>query len=511
MKLQTKILISILATILAIVVGTQVFQQLRSRVILQKLAAQSLRDAQDAQWEVAGRVLQASETALIGAMSAGEMDTVKHLVAAQSSVKGVLELSLHDRHGRVTYSSDPARLKQDLPEGLKAGLLSSSEPQKRLTADAFEIYDPIPVTSGCLECHADLKTTKVAGVLTYRYSTAGLTQARQQWDGIIGELGKSLLTQGAVCSLLLLAVVGLVVTLVVWQQVARPLDQITCAIGTEAADLEHAAGQVSDSSKSLANGASEQAASLEETSASLEEMSAMTKRNADNAKSASESATQACRSADTGAQRMTALRDAMSGIKSASEDITKILKTIDDIAFQTNVLALNAAVEAARAGEAGLGFAVVAEEVRNLAQRSAQAARETADKIEGSVAKSHVGVEITAEVSTSFTEIQTRVRQLDQLIGEIARASSEQQQGISQVTTAVAEMDKVTQQNAASAEESASAALQLNKQSGNLKDTVAELACLVRGSATRRIRPGFLGEMSGSGLPTKSARASLSG
>jgi len=208
---------------------------------------------------------------------------------------------------------------------------------------------------------------------------------------------------------------------------------------------------------------------------------------------------------------MTALRDAMSGIKSASEDITKILKTIDDIAFQTNVLALNAAVEAARAGEAGLGFAVVAEEVRNLAQRSAQAARETADKIEGSVAKSHVGVEITAEVSTSFTEIQTRVRQLDQLIGEIARASSEQQQGISQVTTAVAEMDKVTQQNAASAEESASAALQLNKQSGNLKDTVAELACLVRGSATRRIRPGFLGEMSGSGLPTKSARASLSG
>ncbi len=490
MKLQTKILASILGTIVAIVVATQLYQQVHSRAVLQRLAAQSLDNAQGVQWEVAGRVLQASEAALIGAMSAGEMDTVKKLIAAQNGVKGVLELSLHDHHGRVAYSSAPARLKQDLPGELKAGLLSATEPQKRLTADAFEIYHPIPVTAACLECHSEFKAVKVAGVLTYRYSTAGLAEARQQWDGVIAELNRSQLTQGLIGSALLLSLVGLVVTLVVRHQVARPLDRISAAIGAEAADLERAAIQVSGSSKALAEGASGQAASLEETSASLEEMASMTKRTAENAKAASESAGQACRSADTGAQRMEALQGAMSGIKTASEDITKILKTIDEIAFQTNILALNAAVEAARAGDAGMGFAVVAEEVRNLAQRSAQAARETAEKIEGSVAKSSHGAEITAEVSNSFTEIQTRVRRLDQLIGEIARASSEQQQGISQVNTAVADMDKVTQRTAATAEESASAALQLNTQSSALKDTVAELAHLVRGTGRAQAKRG---------------------
>jgi hypothetical protein len=481
LKLQTKILGSIIVTIVAIVAVTQVFEQFRSRAILQRVATQNLNDAQDTQWDMAGRVLQASKISIISAMSAGEMDTVKQLIASQSSVKGVLELSLHDHNGRVSYSSDPARLKQDLPQELKAGLLASAETQKRLTADAFEIYQPIPVTPACIECHPNYKNAKIGGVVTYRYSTAGLVHARQQWDGIIGDIGGSLLTQALVSSALLLGCVGFVVTLVVRYLVARPIDRITAAIGAGAADVEQAAAQVADSSKSLADGASSQAASIEESSASLEEMSSMTKRNAENAKSASESATQACRSADTGAQHMTNLNEAMAGIKSASEDITKVLKTIDEIAFQTNILALNAAVEAARAGEAGMGFAVVAEEVRSLAQRSAQAAHDTAELIEGSIAKSHQGVAITSEVSKSFTEIQSRVRQLDQLVGEISRASTEQQLGIGQINTAVSEMDKVTQQNAAAAEECASAAMQLNTQSVALKDTVATLVFLVQG------------------------------
>jgi len=481
MKLQTKILLSILTTIAVIVIAAQAVQQVRSRAMMQRMAASSLKDEESTQWDVAERVLQGSEAALIDAMASGEMDKFKKLIAAQSTIKGVLELSLHDRRGRVAFSSAPARLKQELPAELKAGLLATPDAQKRLTSDAFEIYHPIPVATACLECHAEYKTTKIAGVLAYRYSTAGLTEARQQWDGFVVELGRSLLTQGLVSSALMLGLVGLVVTLFVRHQVARPLDRITAAIGAEAAELESAAGQVSSSSTALADGASRQAASLEETSASLEEMASMTKRNADNANSASESAAQARLAADAGAQRMETLRDAMAGIKSASEDITKILKTIDEIAFQTNILALNAAVEAARAGEAGMGFAVVAEEVRNLAQRSAQAARETAVKIEDSVAKSRHGAEITAGVSKSFEEIQTRVRQLDQLVGEIARACAEQQQGIGQINSAVTEMDQVTQSNAAGAEESASAATMLNTQSAALKDTVAELAHLVGG------------------------------
>ena len=170
---------------------------------------------------------------------------------------------------------------------------------------------------------------------------------------------------------------------------------------------------------------------------------------------------------------MAAMQQAMEAIKAASQDITKILKTIDEIAVQTNILALNAAVEAARAGEAGAGFAVVAEEVRGLAQRCAAAAKETAVKIDDSVNKSEQGVQLSAQVAKSFHVIQEQILHLDQLVAEIATASSEQSQGIGQVTSAVAEMDKVTQANAASAEETAAASTELSGQAKNLNDTIA--------------------------------------
>jgi uncharacterized phage infection (PIP) family protein YhgE len=161
--------------------------------------------------------------------------------------------------------------------------------------------------------------------------------------------------------------------------------------------------------------------------------------------------------------------------------VSKIIKTIDEIAFQTNILALNAAVEAARAGEAGMGFAVVADEVRNLAQRCAQAAKETAAKIEDSVQKSIHGVEISAKVGRSLEEIVSKARQIDEMAAEVATASKEQNQGIGQVNTAVSQMDKITQSNAANAEESASAAEELNAQAEGLKDAVQNLLQIVGG------------------------------
>jgi methyl-accepting chemotaxis protein len=264
----------------------------------------------------------------------------------------------------------------------------------------------------------------------------------------------------------------------------RALDAISQLLSTNAEQTVAASGQISASSQLLAAGASEQAASLEETGASLEEMASMTKRNADNAQTAKATAVQARQSADAGAGQMTTLLQAMDSIQHASEDVTKILKTIDEIAFQTNILALNAAVEAARAGEAGAGFAVVADEVRNLAQRCAAAARETAVKIEDSVNKSRQGTQISADVAKTFGAIQTHVRQLDELVAEIASASNEQSQGISQVNIAVTQMDKVTQSNAASAEESASAAEELNAQAKSLQGAVKELQHLVNGAST---------------------------
>ncbi len=250
-----------------------------------------------------------------------------------------------------------------------------------------------------------------------------------------------------------------------------------------------AAGQVSAASQSLAEGSTEQAASLEETSASLEEISSMTKRNAENAQRAKELAGSARQAADTGVADMNAMKNAMSDIKASSDDIAKIIKTIDEIAFQTNILALNAAVEAARAGEAGAGFAVVAEEVRNLAQRSAQAAKETANKIEGSIAKTAQGVTISHKVGASLEEIATRSRQVDELVVEIATASVEQNQGIGQVTQAVSQMDQVTQKNAANAEESASAAEELNAQAMSLQENVGQLLAIAGRAGAQQAQP----------------------
>ncbi len=255
-----------------------------------------------------------------------------------------------------------------------------------------------------------------------------------------------------------------------------PLNRTITDLANGSKEVAAASAEISAASQSLAEGASEQASSLEETSASLEEMSSMTRQNADCAETAKTRATETRTAADAGVAGMAEMTHAMDEVKTASNDIAKIIKTIDEIAFQTNILALNAAVEAARAGEAGMGFAVVADEVRNLAQRSALAARETSEKIENSIQKSLRGAQISERVTVSLNQILLGARQVDELLAQIASASKEQSQGILQVNMAVSQMDKITQSNAASAEETASASEELRAQASSLKQNVDELS-----------------------------------
>ncbi len=321
---------------------------------------------------------------------------------------------------------------------------------------------------------------------------ASMDTGKERLYGVCAELGamseKDLQEQTAISNRIIAGMIcaaflfGLLYAFFSIRKIVGKIDGVIGGVTEGADQVASASEQVAAASQSLAEGSSHQAASIEETSSSLEEISAMVKQNAEHANEATGMMAEVKDIVDQVSKHMGDMTTAIDEITRSSQETDKIVKTIDEIAFQTNLLALNAAVEAARAGEAGAGFAVVADEVRNLAMRAAEAAKNTAELIGDTIKAVKNGSELTQATKESFQgniEISSKV---GLLVDEIAEASREQSEGIGQVSMAVAEMDRITQQNAAGAEESASAAEQMNAQAGGMKVHVDDLIALVHGA-----------------------------
>ncbi len=315
---------------------------------------------------------------------------------------------------------------------------------------------------------------------------------------MVAEMNIARLGRDNVRAILITVGLALLLASILWSfaasRIGNQLRDSAETLGQAADQMSRSSAEISATGQQMATGASEQAASLEEVAASLQEMAAITHQTAGNADNTNSETRATAEAASRGVEAMQGMSSVIDDIKRSSDETARILKTIDEIAFQTNLLALNAAVEAARAGEAGKGFAVVAEEVRNLAQRSAEAAGTTAQLIESSQQSANGGVQATAQVGAILEEITGRVTEVSRLTSEVAIASREQANGITEINTAVNQLDQVTQTNAAAAEESAATRHDLARQAAVVQSSVLDLHRLATGQEVSIDRAGALSE-----------------
>lgn len=285
-----------------------------------------------------------------------------------------------------------------------------------------------------------------------------------------------------IVSTIAMIMLGIAISVVIVKNISKDLTSISDRLSKVTKYVGTASSELTGSSQQLSSGSTEQAAAIEQISSTMEETSSMILQTTENTRQAAGLTRHASESSESGVANMILMQESMEDIQKSSGEISKVIKVIDEIAFQTNILALNAAVEAARAGDAGKGFAVVAEEVRNLAHRSAEAAKDTAVMIENNIKLSKSGTQITKEVNDSLVEINTQTENINKLVEEVAAASEEQASGIKQITDAVNQMEDVVQDNAGTAEESAASAELLNNQAIDLNVVVAQLMTVIEGS-----------------------------
>lgn len=412
------------------------------------------------------------EDGVKGSLERGQMLNFQKLLVRQKEIEGVMEVTLFDRNGNINLSSNDVDDQRKLTTEMMEQLQKEMKPVWQEDEATLQISAPQEVVPDCIRCHPQWIEGENGGTLSLTFDLSSLNKTVNRLQFFM--------SAGA---LILLVFVSTIIFVVMQKIIKTPINTIIGHLTKSAKSIGDAAHQSALSSESLSNNTSQQAASLEETSSFLEEVSSMIGMNAENTAQANHLMTETNKVMNESSEIMDKLQGAMIKIDDSNKETATILKTIDQIAFQTNLLALNAAVEAARAGEAGAGFAVVADEVRNLALRTAEAARSVTSMLEQNSERVSTGVEFVTQAGDAFVNSADKTRKAAQLLSEIATASKEQATGIDQLTKAVRDLDIVTQQNAAGADNASTVAHDMRQQFANLSEDIIALIQLVKGKS----------------------------
>ncbi len=479
MKITTKLVLYLVAVVLVTVSVVQAVQYRRALGQIDKLSQSLVGVLQD--WEKQGveNVFISVERSVAGSLERGEMDKFERILEAQRNINGLLAFSLYDAKGKVRYSSDPQEINKTLVAEVARKVNGGGQQLYQTTEQVVEIIDPIVVKPDCVRCHTTWKTGDVCGFNGLKFSRQAIASAKAQTVSAVNDFSGSwlLLTIIAVSATVVIFVLGMALT--VNRFVRSPLRRVVGMLKKYDVDLtlempvfskdeigemagllngfvnklNGVVGNAQQAAEAVGDGADSQAATVEQISATIEQISANTKENAENSKAASQMMSEVRGGVEQAGQTIGKLHEAMGDLDRASRQVADIMGTIDGIAFQTNLLALNAAVEAARAGEAGSGFAVVAGEVRNLALRSAEAARNTNQLISDTLSRIEQSGAMVDQASAMFGQLQTRITKASNLVNEISEASQEQAKGVSETNSALHQIDAATQGNAAQARE----------------------------------------------------------
>ncbi len=485
MTLQKKMAIPLLAGVFIVVSAVMLGLYLHTARQMQLFSNSNTQELKKFQIQAAEKLFGSVNVYLRKKIKMGNKAGLKVVLRRQKGVEGIAEVSVYNRDGQTVYASDSAFVGNTMDNEARQRVYATKKKLTLWTDKGVEIYDPQIITRKCTVCHIHDdwagREGEIGGVTYFRASTAAYHSQEVQNQANIQAVKDSSTFIIAGSLAVIVVVLSLLVVFLTARYVTRPLQRIIDVLAGGSQNVSESTSQVSNVSHSLADNSARQASFLEQLAASFEQMAASTQMNAQNAGEADVLMQSTNKVVHKTSDSMTQLSRFMNEMTTASKETLKIIKNIDAIAFQTNLLALNASVEAARAGEAGAGFAVVAEEVRNLALRSADAARNTNQLIDGMVRKVSDGSLIVESTSTAFVELSGSSSKVGNLLNEIAAASSEQAKGIREVNQSLSEMEGVVHKEVEDARTTATASTDMKNQAQQMHTVVNRLVGMIGG------------------------------